>query len=145
MKKLELERKARRRREHEKQAAAFVGQNHDQMMSLLLNVTEDIGEELVGLNQIQRDSRLALEMAYRLDNAIEIPNELIEALDFFGFFLASLAAIGIYRAIERSMKRKKETAEKLKRRLDERGPRMAVAARRRIERRIARLEKGVSR
>ncbi len=141
MKKLELERKAQRRRAKEKEAAAFVGQNHDQMMSLLLNVTEDIGEELVGLNQIQRDSRLALEMAYRLDKAIEIPNELIEALDFFGFFLASLAAIGIYRAIERSMKRKKETAEKLKRRLEERGPRMAVAARRRIERRIARLEK----
>tara|TARA_R110002020_G_scaffold244628_1_gene458299 strand:+ start:126 stop:539 length:414 start_codon:yes stop_codon:yes gene_type:complete len=135
-----MNRKAQSRRQKEKQAAAFVGQHHDQMLSLLLNVTEDIGEELVGLNQIQRDSRLALEMAYRLDKAIEIPNELIEALDFFGFFLASLAAIGIYRAIERSMKRKKETAEKLKRRLDERGPRMAIAARRRIERRIKRLE-----
>jgi hypothetical protein len=136
-----MNRKAESRRQKEKQAAAFVSKNHDQMMGLLLNVTEDIGEELVGLNQIQRDSRLALEMAYRLDKAIAIPNELIEALDFFGFFLASLAAIGIYRAIERSMKRKQETAEKLKRRLEERGPRMAVAARRRIERRIARLEK----
>jgi hypothetical protein len=140
-----MNRKAQSRRQKEKQAAAFVGRHHDQMLGLLLNVTEDIGEELVGLNQIQRDSRLALEMAYRLDNAIEIPNELLEALDFFGFFLASLAAIGIYRAIERSMKQKKETAEKLKRRLEERGPRMAVAARRRIERRIARLEKDVIR
>ena len=140
-----MNRKAQSRRQKEKQAAAFVGRHHDQMLGLLLNVTEDIGEELVGLNQIQRDSRLALEMAYRLDNAIEVPNELLEALDFFGFFLASLAAIGIYRAIERSMKQKKETAEKLKRRLEERGPRMAVAARRRIERRIARLEKDVSR
>jgi hypothetical protein len=140
MSNLELGRKAKSRREKEKQAAAFVGQHHDEMLGLLLKVTEDIGEDLVGLNQIQRDSRLALEMAYRLDKAIEIPNELIEALDFFGFFLASLAVIGIVRAIERSMKRKKETAERLKRRLEERGPRMAVAARRRIERRIKRLE-----
>ena len=141
MSKLDMERKARSRREKERQAAAFVGKHHDEMLGLLLKVTEDIGEDLVGLNQIQKDSRLALEMAYRLDKAIEIPNELVESLDFFGFFLASLAIIGVVRAVERSMKRKKETAEKLKRRLEERGPRMAVAARRRIERRIARLEK----
>jgi len=136
-----MSRQAASRIKKEKEAAAFVGRHHDQMLGLLLNVTEDIGEELVGLNQIQRDSRLALEMAYRLDQAIEIPNELLEALDFFGFFLASLAIIGVVRAVERSMKRKKETAEKLKRRLDERGPRMAKAAKRRIERRIARLER----
>ena len=124
-----------------RQAADFVNRHNDQMLTLLLDVTEDIGEELVGLNQIQRDSRLALEMAYRLDKAIEIPNELMEALDFFAFFLASLAAIGIYRAIEKSMARRKEKADKLKRRLEERGPKMAAAAKRRIERRIVKLER----
>ena len=65
----------------------------------------------------------------------------MEALDFFGFFLASLAAIGIYRAIEKSMARRKEKADKLKRRLEERGPKMAAAAKRRIERRILKLER----
>lgn len=129
------------RLQKERQAADFVNRHNDQMLTLLLDVTEDIGEELVGLNQIQRDSRLALEMAYRLDKAIEIPNELMEALDFFAFFLASLAAIGIYRAIEKSMARRKEKADKLKRRLEERGPKMAAAAKRRIERRIVKLER----
>ena len=125
----------------ERQAASFVEKNNNHMVTLLQSVTEDIGEELVGLSQIQRDSRLAAEMAYRLDNAIEVPNELIEALDWFGFYLGSLIVIGIYRAIERSMKRKKERAAKLKKRLEDNGPRMAKAAKRRIERRIARLER----
>ena len=130
-----------RRLAKEKQAASFVEQHHSQMAALLQDVTKEIGGELVGLSQIQRDSRLAAEMAYRLDKAIEVPNELVEALDWFGFYLGSLIVIGIYRAVERAMKRKKEKADKLKKRLDERGPRMAKAARRRVERRIARLEK----
>ena len=125
----------------EREAAAFVQRNQEQMFSLLESVTGDIGEELVGLTVWQRDSRIALEMAYRLDEAIDIPNELAEALDFFGFYLGSLIVLGIYRSIERAMKRKKERAEKLRKRLDERGPRMAKAAKRRIERRIARLER----
>jgi len=125
----------------EREAASFVEKNQEQMFALLKDVTDDIGEELVGLTVWQKDSRTAMEMAYRLDNAIAIPNELIEALDFFGFYIGSLIVIGIYRAVERAMKRKKETAEKLRRRLDERGPRMAKAAKRRIERRIARLER----
>ena len=136
-----MSRQSASRLRQEREAAAFVGKHHDQMLGLLLTVTEDIGEELVGLNQIQRDSRLALEMAYRLDQAIEIPNELLEALDFFGFFLASLAVIGIVRAIERSMKQRRERIEKLNRRIKERGPQMAKATKRRIERRITKLEK----
>jgi hypothetical protein len=66
---------------------------------------------------------------------------LIEALDWFGFYLGSLIVIGIVRAVERSIKRKKERADKLKKKLKDNGPRMAKAARRRIERRIARLER----
>ena len=124
----------------ERQAAAFIEKHHGPMAALLQEVTEDIGAELTSLSQIQRDSRLAAEMAFRLDNAIQVPNELIEALDWFGFYLGSLIIIGIYRAVERSMKRKQERAAKLKKRLADNGPRMAKAARRRIERRIARLE-----
>jgi len=125
----------------ERQAATFIEKHHGPMAALLQEVTEDIGAELTSLSQIQRDSRLAAEMAFRLDNAIQVPNELIEALDWFGFYLGSLIVIGIVRAVERSIKRKKERADKLKKRLEERGPRMAKAARRRIERRIARLER----
>ena len=125
----------------ERQAASFVEKNNAQMVALLQDVTQEIGAELVGLSQIQRDSRLAAEMAYRLDNAIEIPNELVEALDWFGFYLGSLIVIAIYRAIESGMRRKKEKASKLRKKLEDNGPRMAKAAKRRIERRIARLER----
>ena len=130
-----------RRLAKERQAAAFVEKNNGQMVALLQDVTQEIGAELVGLSQIQRDSRLAAEMAYRLDNAIAIPNELVEALDWFGFYLGSLIVIAIYRAIESGMRRKKEKASKLRKKLEDNGPRMAKAAKRRIERRIARLEK----
>ena len=125
----------------ERQVASFVEKNNAQMVALLQDVTQEIGAELVGLSQIQRDSRLAAEMAYRLDNAIEIPNELAEALDWFGFYLGSLIVIAIYRAIESGMRRKKEKASKLRKKLEDNGPRMAKAAKRRIERRIARLER----
>ena len=125
----------------ERQAAAFIEKHHGPMADLLQDVTQDIGAELTSLPQIQRDSRLAAEMAYRLDNAIAIPNELVEALDWFVFYLGSLIVISLVRTVERGMKRKKETATKLKKRLEEKGPRMAEAAKRRIERRIARLEK----
>ena len=125
----------------ERQAASFVEKNNAQMVALLQDVTQEIGAELVGLSQIQRDSRLAAEMAYRLDNAIAIPNELVEALDWFGFYLGSLIVIAIYRAIESGMRRKKEKASKLRKKLEDNGPRMAKAAKRRIERRIARLER----
>ena len=124
----------------ERAAAAFIEKHHGPMADLLQDVTQDIGAELTSLPQIQRDSRSAAEMAFRLDNAIAIPNELIEALDWFGFYLGSLIVIGLVRAVESGMKRKQDRAGKLKKRLEERGPKMAKAARRRIERRIARLE-----
>jgi len=132
--------KRSRRLANEKKAADFVERHHGPMADLLEKVSADLGGELVGLPQAQADARMAAEMAYRLDKAIEIPNEIVEALDWFAFFLASLAVIGIVRSIERTAKRKKERLGNIKRKLTERGPRMAKAARRRLERRIKRLE-----
>lgn len=132
--------KRNRRLANEKKASDFVEKNHGPMADLLEKVSADLGGELFGLPQAQADARLAAEMAYRLDKAIAIPNEIVEALDWFGFFLASLAVIGIIRSIERTAKRKKVRLLNLNRKLTEKGPRMAQAARRRLERRIARLE-----
>jgi hypothetical protein len=136
---------AARRLAKERQAADLIETHHGDLQFLLVQVTQDIGAELTSLPQIQRDARLALEMAYRLDQAIDFPSPLMEAADFFIFYLASLGIIGIVRAIERAMKRKKETLLKLQKRIDERGPQMAKATKRRIERRITRIERAVSR
>ena len=132
-----------RRLAKERQAAELIEAHHSQLETLLIQVTGDIGEDLLGLNTFQRDSRIAAEMAYRLDQAIDFPSPLMEAADWFIFYLASLGIIGIVRAIERAMKRKKETLLKLRKRVEERGPVMAKAAKRRIDRRITRLERQI--
>ena len=124
----------------ERGAADFVEKHHGPMAALLEDVSAAIGAELVGLPQAQADARLAAEMAYRLDKAIAIPNELAEALDWFGFFLGSLLVIGIVRGIERSAKRRKQRRGNLKTRLEEKGPRMTRIARRSLERRIKALQ-----
>ncbi len=136
---------AARRLAKERQAAELIETHHGELQSLLVRVTQDIGAELTSLPQIQKDARIALEMAYRLDQAVDFPSPLMEAADFFIFYLSALGIIGIVRAIERSMKRKKETLLKLQKRIDERGPQMAKATKRRIERRITRIERAVSR
>jgi len=123
----------------EKAAAAFLEKHHDPLSTLLVDVMGDLGSELTGVSSFQRDARLAAEMAYRLDKAIAIPNELAEALDFYGFYLASLLVIGIYRLVEKKTEKRNRRADVLKRRLRERGPKMAAARKRSIERRIEKL------
>jgi len=128
-----------RRLAKEKAAGAFLEKHHDPLSTLLVDVIGELGEELTGLPAFQRDARIAAQMAYRLDKAIAIPNELAEALDFYGFYLASLLAIGIYRAVEKKTERRQRRADVLKRKLRERGPKMAAARKRSIERRIEKL------
>ena len=123
----------------EKAAAAFLEKHHDPLSILLVDVIGELGGELAGLPAFQRDSRIAVQMAYRLDKAIQIPNELAEALDFFGFYLASLLAIGIYRLVEKKTGRRQRRADVLTRRLRNQGPKMAAARKRSIERRIEKL------
>jgi hypothetical protein len=132
-----------RRLAKERKAAELIESHHSELEALLIEVTSDIGGELLGLSMFQRDCRLAAQMAYQLDKATDWSSPLMEAADWFIYYLASLAVIGIVRAVERSMKRKKDKLGKLQRRLEERGPKMAKAARRRIERRIARIERAL--
>ena len=129
-----------KRLDKEKAAAAFLERHHDPLAKLLIEVVGDLGSELTGLPALQRDARLASEMAYRLDSAIPFPDELVESLDYFGFFLVSLLCIGIYRAIERKTERRQRRVSTLERKLKERGPKMAKARRRAIERRINKLK-----
>jgi len=107
-----------RRLAKEKRAAALIESNHTELESLLVQVTDDIGGELLGITNFERDSRLAVEMAYRLDKGIAFPNPLFEALDWFIFYLASLGVIGIVRSVERTMRRKKERLSKLRKRIE---------------------------
>ena len=125
----------------ERAAAAFIEKHHGPMADLLVKVSGDLGEEWLDLPRAQADARLAAEMAYRLDRAISVPNELVEALDWLGFFLASLLVISLWRSLEQRTERRARRADVLKKRLVKSGKRMTKARRVAIERRITRLEK----
>ena len=133
-----------KRLERERLAADWLHKNHGPMADLFEDVARDLGAELVGQPKATRRARQAAEMAFRLDAAVDLSaaSPLAEALDYFGFFLASLGFLAIVDGIEAAANRKKERLGKLKKRLEEKGPRMARLAKTRLERRIKRLEQG---
>ena len=126
----------------ERIAADWIHENHGPMAELFEDVARDLGAEMVGLPHATRTARQAAEMAYRLDNMVDLSafGPLPEALDFFFFFLGSLAFLALVDGINAATKRKKERLGKLKKRLEDKGPRMAKIAKARLERRINRLE-----
>ena len=125
-------------------AAAFLERNAGAMGDLLLKVSGDLADELAGLTRGQQDARLAAEMAYRLDRATDwqkiIPDAtvglVVELLDFFGYFLASLGVIAALRKLER----RGLIASSLREQLEAEGEWWGRQRRRRVERRIRRLE-----
>jgi len=135
--------KQQRRLSKERQAAAFVEEHHGPIADLCEEVAVELGAELVGLSVAAKDARIAAEVAYRLDRLIDLSSfgPLAEALDWFGFFLAALAVLGVMRAIERRAKRQGLRADRLRDLLEKRGPQMTRVRRRAVERKIARLTK----
>ena len=134
--------KRTRRLEKERAAADFIEKNHPKLAEVFEDVARDLGEELVGLSKATRRARQAAEMAHRLDQMVDLSglSPIAEALDYFGFFLASLGFLAIVDGIEAAAKRRKERATKLREKLEEKGDRISAIAKRRITRRIARLE-----
>lgn len=134
--------KQSKRLERERAAAQFLEANHPKMAEMFESVAVDLGAELDSLPKAQRRARQAAEMAYRLDNMVDLAgfSPIAEALDYFAFFLAALGFLALVDSIEAAAKRKKEKVVKLREKLKQRGPKMTTAARRRIERRIKRLE-----
>ena len=108
-------------------------------MNMLAQVVEDLAEENEGLKQFEADLALALELGHRIDNLVDWPDELMEGADgVVGTFVA-LIAVGVYRGVTRAEKLRGAKLERLEKRLKVRGPKMATVARKRLERRIARL------
>jgi len=129
-----------RRQAKRAEAASFLEEYSGPVMDKLVGVIGDLADEVEGLSQFEQDAAYAAELSYRLDKAIVLGDPLLEALDGIVIFFVALAAIGIYRSIARREKLRGARLDRLKERLDARGPRMARAARLRLERRIRRLE-----
>ena len=129
-----------RRLQHRVNAAAFLEKNTDPVMSLLADVVHDLAEEVDGLKQFDADLALAIELGHRIDNMVAWPDELMEPLDSVIAMFVALIAVSIYRAACRAEKLRGAKIERLKERLEKRGPKMAKLARTRLDRRIKRLE-----
>ena len=126
-------------------AARAVERNHGKIMGILAQCLEDLGPELEGLGQFQQDLVLAGEVAYRLDNLVNLGDPIAEALDGVVIWFAALAAIGTWRAIERQHHLRGKRLAALQAALAADGERWTTAHRNRVERRIARLRRKLDR
>ena len=132
--------KQTRRMEKKREAAAFLETHSGPVMKMLAQVVEDMAEECEGLRQFDADFQMAIELGHRLDKAVDLPDPVLEALDGVIATFVALIAIGVYRAACRAEKLRGAKLDRLTRRLEERGPRMAAARRGHLESRIKRLK-----
>ncbi len=135
--------KALRRQQHKANAAEAVEANWPRASKLFLEVLADLGPELEGLNQFEKDWALAAEWAYRLDNAHEFDNALAEAFDGIVCHFAALFVIGVMRLAMKNVKKKKRTLERVTTRLAD--PDIAPLLARRLKRRQKRLKRAIRR
>ena len=129
-----------RRIEKRQKAADFLNQHSGFVMDQLVDVISDLSPEVEGLNHFEQDAAYAAELAHRIDQAVNFPDPIIEALDGVIAFFVSLAALGIYRSVARKERLRGKRLDRLRERLKAKGPRMAKAARFRLAKRIERLE-----
>ena len=135
----------KKRSEHELKAAKWLESNHDPAMKMLGEVLGDLGPELKGLTQLQQDMRLAGEMSYRIDKLVRLGDPIAEALDGPIAFFVSLGVIGIYRAVIKKKENRSKTLSQLKDRLASEGEFYREGRKRRLSKRIARLERLIAR
>ena len=129
-----------RRLQKRADAAAFLENHSGPVMSMLAQVVEDLAEDNANLTQFEADMALALELGHRLDQAVNFPDPVLEALDNVIASFVALVAIGIYRAACRAEKLRGARLDRLRDRLEKRGPKIAAISRRHLERRIKRLQ-----
>ena len=133
--------KRNRRLAHKLKAAEVLEKSGGPVMNLLAEVVSDLSEELEGCSQIESDLALAGELSHRIDALIRLNDPIAELIDGAIAFFIALAAIGIWRQVARQEGLRGARLDKLRARLKDRGPRMAPVAKRRLQRRIKRLQK----
>ena len=133
--------KRERRLQHRQNAADFLDTHSGPVMRQLAEVIHDLSEEVDGLKQFEQDAAYAAELSFRLDNALQFGDPLLEAMDGVIAFFVALGAIGIWRAVSRRDRLRAARLDRLQDRLERRGPKMATMAKIRLQRKIERLSK----
>lgn len=129
-----------RRLEHKRKAAEALEKHSGPVLGLLSEVVADLAEENgIATSQTEEDFALIGELAHRLDKAIELKDPLFEAISDVVIFFLAAGAVAIYRSIERRSRMQGKRLDRLRKKLEDRGPLMSKLARERLEKRIARL------
>ncbi len=128
-----------RRLEHKRKAAEALETHSGPVLGLLSEVVSDLAEEVEGMSQVEEDLAYCTELAHRLDKAIKLSDPILEVLDGLVIFFVAAAAVGIYRSIERRSRMQGKRLDRLRKKLEDRGPAMSKLARERLEKRIAQL------
>ena len=128
-----------RRLEHKRKAAEAIEKHSGPVLNLLADVVHDLAEENEGLSRVEEDLALASELAFRIDRALVLKDPLLEALDGLIALLVAGVAVAVYRSIERRSRMQGKRLDRLRKKLEDRGPAMSRLARERLEKRIARL------
>ena len=129
----------RRRAEAEERAATLIENHEGTVMRFVAQAARDLAPETADLSQVAADIRLAAEVSRRLDRAVTLPNALAEAADGPVLFFVSLAAISLWRGLQRRERNRGARAHRLAALLEEYGEDMAAKRRRRLKRRLKRL------
>ena len=125
---------------HKQKAAAVLEDHGGPIFGMLADVLSDLAEENEGLSQFESDMQCAIELGYRIDSLVNLGDPIAEALDGAIASLIALAAIGIWRDLAKRERLRGERLDRLKDRLKSRGPKMAPLARRRLQKRIGRIQ-----
>ena len=129
-----------RRLEHKRRAAEALETHSGPVLGLLSEVVADLAEENgIATSQIEEDFALIGELAHRLDKVIKLKDPLFEAISDVVIFFLAAGAVAIYRSIERRSRMQGKRLDRLRKKLEDRGPLMSRLARERLEKRIARL------
>ncbi len=130
-----------RRAEAEVRAAQLVEQHQGPVMTMIAQAIRDLAPETADMSQIEADLRIAGLVAERLDNAIHLPNELLEAIDRPLIWLVTLAGLGVWRSLQRKERNRSRRMARLETLLTEHGPELSTKRRRTAERRLRRLKR----
>ena len=130
-----------RRAEAEVRAAQLVEQHQGPVMTMIAQAIRDLAPETADMSQIEADLRIAGLVAERLDNAIHLPNELLEAIDRPLIWLVTLAGLGVWRSLQRKERNRARRMARLETLLSEHGPELSTKRRRAAERRLRRLKR----
>lgn len=78
-------------------AAQLVAREAERLLVLAEEVAGDVGDD-PRCRRLVADARLAAELARRLDDAVVLPDPVLEELDRPLLVLVALGAVGLYRA-----------------------------------------------